>query len=125
MIIGNVDQKTTQKFRRKIERAQTKVKNTEPVPSTSRQPTESSTDESEILTKDEEYNEPTPTWSTISNLKKKKKLTPLIFNKLSETCDRYGVSYRAGAAIASAALQDVNLISKNKSSYILSRLNLE
>ncbi|KAJ8971448.1 hypothetical protein NQ314_000705 [Rhamnusium bicolor] len=111
-------------FRRKIERAQTKVKNTEPVPSTSRQLSENSTDESEILTNEEEYNEPTPTCSTFSESQKKKKLTPLTFEKLSETYDRYGVSYIAGAAIASTALQDVNSISKNKSSYVIDHSKL-
>lgn len=40
------------------------------------------------------------------NIKYSKMKNPL--TKLSQICDRYGVSYRAAAAIASAVLQDVN-----------------
>ncbi|PZC78138.1 hypothetical protein B5X24_HaOG202589 [Helicoverpa armigera] len=108
MAIGNIDAETTKKLQNKCERSQRQQKSMEPQPCTSKSICMSSSDnEAEISIEDEDYQH-----KDTSNKGRKRKIPSIALDKLSEICDRYGVSYRAGAAIASATLSDT----KDKSS---------
>jgi hypothetical protein len=102
MIIGGVDVKFTQRLHQRVKRSERKVKQFLPIPTTSNTISDDSSD-SEIEEKFISDNNYHPRNAIVT----KRVSARLSFKKLSEVCDRYGVSYRAGAAIASATLHDV------------------
>lgn len=109
MAIGNIDAKVTKNLQKKCKRSQRQQKSTEPQPCTSKSTYISSSDnEAETSSDGEDYQQ-----SNVSNKGRKRKLPLIALEKLSEICDRYGVSYRAGAAIASATISDTKKKSSN------------
>lgn len=114
MIIGRIDKKETKKIQTRLERKQRSViliKRKSPIPSTSKEIIElnsSSESDSEDKTQKE---------IIYQDRSKHRKKDEIDYSSLSMTCDRFGISDRAGAAIASSVIHGIKpdiIVDKNK-----------
>lgn len=119
MMIGSLDRHATQKMQRAFERRM-KVRKTEnkversvtrKIHTASREMRDSIGDIEPVL-------------STSAGQKTTVKYNTVSLPKLASVCDRYGVSNRSAAAIASAVLQDVGLVSADKNRLVIDKSKL-
>lgn len=111
MLIGGVDLNRTLKLQKKLERKHKSLKSSRKLVSICDQPQEELSS-SGLTDSDEHYSSPTKPnvedLPSTSQTIKKGSVKRRRFPTLSKTADRYGVSDRAAAAIASAVLHDMS-----------------
>lgn len=141
MFIGSVDKVISAKMKRRLERkleesarVKRKLDLCDQRCSVSNLGNNGLTDIDDLVAADDELNEtdqennviydaPSVTslesTTTTSNKQMRKKLP-----KLAKICDRFGVSDRAGAAIATAVLEDFGFVSQRESTHVIDRYKL-
>lgn len=137
MFIGNIDIAATQKIRRAEKRKlQEEVrKSTVQYTGLPRKDTdgsvtdESNTEDTEIsgepLTSHCFVPEPSTSSGNKSSKKESSKQMRLKLPTLAKICDRYGVSSRAAAAISSAVLKDIGVITQDNSSKVIDKCKVQ
>jgi hypothetical protein len=121
MYIGGIDTPATKAIKkRELRKAQAEARiNTEATTSSKSSPI-SKTDIS-TSSHDLEKDDPSP---SVKKRKMSENQTRVELPTLALTCDRYGVSDRAGAAIASAVLKDVGIVTETNRDKVIDRSKL-